>query len=126
MGVGLGDPVPQFFLNFVSFFLDSNEKNRSKIFGSPIPIPNFPKIPKIILRTPCDDSKEAKNQKPFCKIKNHFFLLNIKYRSSASDILCTAHQCFFKGFGKTIKKNQNFLASKNHLRIRCFFIKTTN
>ena len=41
---------------------------RTNFFGSPIPIPNFPKNPKIILRTPCDDSKETKTQKkPFAK-----------------------------------------------------------
>ena len=33
----------------------------TKKFGLPISIPNDPKIPKITLRTPCDQAKDAKN-----------------------------------------------------------------
>ena len=33
---------------------------RPKFFGSLIPIPNFPKIPKIVLRTACDHFKNTK------------------------------------------------------------------
>ena len=53
---------PLFFFgtSFLIFFF--RRKNfRQTIFGSPIPIPNFPKIPKIILRTACDRSKYTKN-----------------------------------------------------------------
>ena len=36
-------------------------KKFSSIFlGSPIPIPNFPKIPKIALRKSCEEPKHAK------------------------------------------------------------------
>ena len=35
---------------------------RSIVFGSPIPIPNFPKNPKIRLKALSDDSKETKKQ----------------------------------------------------------------
>ena len=36
---------------------------RPEIFGLPIPIPNFPKIPKITLRTACDHFKKQLEQK---------------------------------------------------------------
>ena len=50
------------FLFFQNFFL--NEKILKKsIWIFSISIQNFPKIPKIILRTACDYSKDAKNSK---------------------------------------------------------------
>ena len=62
-------------------------------FGSSIPMPNFPKNPKIMLKTPSDDSKETKNRKNLLQNKKPlFFRLNPKYpslQSPASDILCT-------------------------------------
>ena len=47
-----------------------DEKFSTKNYCSPIPIPNFPKIPKIILRKPCDEFKYEKNK------KLHFFHTN--------------------------------------------------
>ena len=58
----------RFFRKNTKSFLDFFRRKifRPENFGSPIPIPNFSKIPKIILRTPCDDSKQVENLKPFC------------------------------------------------------------
>ena len=42
------------------FFFD--EKNSIKHFGSPISIPNDPKIPKMTLRTACDHYKITKSE----------------------------------------------------------------
>ena len=55
-----------FFLRWIVF--------RSKCFGSPTPIPNFPKIPKITLRTACGYFKNTKTL-PGDKYlkKKHFF-----------------------------------------------------
>ena len=99
---------------FSDFF--RRKKNRSNFFGSPIPIPNFPKIPKIILRTPCDDSKQVENQKTFCKNKKTlFFPLNLKYpslQSPASDILCTVVHHHIYILRRTMKSdhlNHDFL-----------------
>ena len=48
---------------------------RPKNFRSPIPIPNFPKIPKIMLRKPCDDSKQTKTPKIHL---SYFFFTNLR------------------------------------------------
>ena len=39
---------------------------RQQYFPSPIPIPNFPKILKIILRKSCDEFNATKNRNPGC------------------------------------------------------------
>ena len=39
------------------------EKNISKFFWTPMSMQNFPRIPKITLRTPADQAKDAKNAK---------------------------------------------------------------
>ena len=45
------------------FGIFRRQKNPIGNFWLPIPIPNFPKIPKITLRKPCDKAKDTKNQK---------------------------------------------------------------
>ena len=45
----------------IGYFFD--EKNPITKCSLPIPIPNFPKIPKIALRKSCDEFKDAKNRK---------------------------------------------------------------
>ena len=107
-GIGIGDPK-MFERNF---FVEKNPKTFwSKIFGpkffstkmfsdffrrkmfsqktfrSPIPTPNFPKIPKIMLRKPCDDYKQTKTS------KNHLsyvFSPNLRRRGyPPGEILCS-------------------------------------
>ena len=63
---------------------------RPIFFRVPISIPNFPKIPKIILRTACDRSKYTKNAHE----KKLGFFLNIAilprlYGSNFVDPLCS-------------------------------------
>ena len=59
---------------------------RPCFFGSPISIPNDPKIPKIILRTACDHYKNTNNAHEKC------FVLDVLWRPSAWWILCTVGQ----------------------------------
>ena len=67
---------------------------RPTFFGSPIPIPNFPKIPKIILRTTCVHPNGMKNEdKVSWYKKSLFFVLKPDagpWELGGWDILCTA------------------------------------
>ena len=67
--------------NFLNFFRDcfSFQKKRFEKIFLPMSIRNLLRNPKIILRTPCGQPKDAKKQ----KIPIYYI-----YRPSASDILC--------------------------------------
>ena len=80
-----------FFWNIVNFF--SINFFRWKIFDekfycSPIPIPNFPKIPKITLRKSCDEFKDTKSWKKqvFCTIPCNFEDLSILLRGATLNL----------------------------------------
>ena len=60
-----------------------------KFFGSPISIPNFPKIPKITLRKLYDDAYRAVACGQRALVQNlRFFVLNVIWRPSGWLILC--------------------------------------
>ena len=67
------------FSIFWRFFLTLNKNIFSLIFS--IPIQNFPKNPKIILRTPCDHFEDAKNT------KSKFFYTKSRILVTFGDVL---------------------------------------
>ena len=73
-----------------NFFGEKNRwKKIDKKSGSPISIPNFPKIPKIILRTACDRSKNTNSThegKILKKQSNPEKSLGIRYQLSGETL----------------------------------------
>ena len=81
---------------------------RPKFFRSPIPIPNFPEIPKIMLRKPCDDSKQTKTS------KNHLsYFFSLESEKDSWDL--ASH---------LVKSSEIYYPSTSH-REKCVFGATT-